>query len=231
MPMNCKHDFVMTEEYNAYVKEQIEPRIDFLLAPDGTPISKEYPEKESGPKLYNKVWKRKPQRDNIHPYMPVMVELCKKYSPNIKDVLEVGAGFGNLAIMVIEALDLSSYTAYEFSKAYKSIEERFEKVPIETHVISESFRECSNLERFDCVIATEVFEHIYWDIEFILKIPKDTHLYFSVPAKHAKDHVRAFLLPDSIWARYHDLLEIYEIRTVCLHENFPKWWCVAAHKL
>ena len=232
MERNYITDLQITDAYSQYLSEQISSRASFLLSPNGTPVSKEYPENESASKFYDKIWKRKPKYNAVHPYMPVIVDLYKKYSQNVSNILEVGAGFGNLAVMLIEAKKPLSYTAYEFSKAYKHIEKLFKNIPMdcETHVYAESFRECSNIEKYDTFIATEIFEHIFWDIEFILKIPKGASLFFSVPTKHGKGHVRAFLLPESVWLRYHDFLDILEIKTVCLHEGIPKWWCVAAKK-
>jgi 2-polyprenyl-3-methyl-5-hydroxy-6-metoxy-1,4-benzoquinol methylase len=213
------------------MEEQIHELKNHVIDSDGVPISKEFPERELGSKMYNKVWKRKPKYDNIHPYMPVIVELCKTYFPTANNILEVGAGFGHLAIQFIDTLTPESYTAYEFSSAAKKLKKRLKKMTCETAVYQDSFRDIENFGNYDCVLALEVFEHIGWDLEFLSKLRKGMWVFFSVPTKHAKNHVRAFLTHESIWKRYQDVLDIHEIRCLCLRTDFPKWWCVAACKL
>ena len=226
---NLNTDFKMNNTYSKYIDDQMSAGKDFLFSLDGVPISKEYPEKEVSSEIYDKIWDKKPHHNNVHPYMSIMAELCKKHSPDVKHIIDVGAGFGNMAIMFIDKIKPLSYTAYEFSNAHEKITERFKNVSCETNVIVDSFRECS-LEKFDCVVATEIFEHICWDIEFLSKIPSGTYIYFSVPSHHSIVHVRAFLVPESIYLRYDDVVDIIDIKTVYRHKDIPKWWCVAARK-
>lgn len=231
MEENYKHDFAMTDIYKKFMDDQINNLLNHFIDSEGVPISKEFPERELGSKAYNKVWKRKPQRDSEHPYMPVTIELCKTYHSTAKNILEVGAGFGNFALSFIDTFTPESYTAFEFSSAAKKLKKRLKKLACETVVCQDSFRDVQNFDNYDCVIALEVFEHISWDLEFLSKLKTGTWVFFSVPTKHAKDHVRAFLTHASIWKRYRDIVDISEIRCLCLHPDFPKWWCVAACKL
>ena len=231
MELSYKLDFKTTPIYEEFIEEQIHELQNYFIDSEDVPISKEFPERELGSKAYNKVWKKKPQRDDEHPYMPVTIELCKTYQPAAKNVLEVGAGFGNFALNFICTFTPESYTAYEFSSAAKKIKKRLKKLACKTVVYKDSFRDVENFDNYDCVIALEVLEHISWDLEFLSKLKKGTWVFFSVPTKHAKDHVRAFLTHESIWKRYRSILKIHEIRSLCFHPDFPKWWCVAACKL
>lgn len=230
MQPSYKHDFKMTPIYEKFMEEQIHKIKNHILDPDGIPISKEFHKRELGPKTYNKIWRKKPKYYDKHPYMPVIMYLCQTYYPTAKNILEVGAGFGHFAVKFVSTFNPDSYTAYEFSSAAKLLKKRLGELPCKTTVYKGDFHDMEDYDDYDCVIALEILEHINWDLGFLLRLKRDTWAFFSLPTKHAKNHVRAFLTHKSIWKRYRDILDIREIKSLCLYENFPKWWCIAARK-
>ncbi|MCK5604324.1 class I SAM-dependent methyltransferase [Candidatus Pacearchaeota archaeon] len=182
---------------------------------------------EVGPEVYNNFWRENPRYNTSHPYIDETIMLMCKSVGHIDNVLEVGAGFGHMAKDVITRYSPTSYTAYEFSDAMDSMSKLLE--PLETDctisLFKDTFRDVTDFYRYDCVIALEIFEHINWDLEFIEKIRRDTWVFFSIPTKPSKFHVRHFLMEDEVRVRYGELLDIKEI---VFAPN--KWHCVAAKR-
>lgn len=56
--MEYKHDFKTTSIYEEFIEEQIHELQNYLVDSDGVPISKEFPERQLGPKTSNKPYKK-----------------------------------------------------------------------------------------------------------------------------------------------------------------------------
>jgi len=228
--MTYKHNFVTTNKYKEFMKSQLAEKSHKLV--NGVVVSKEFTDRERDKDFYSKTWDRHPNRDKYQPYMEESIEMIKEKDCVPKNVLEVGAGCGNMLQKFITEFEPESYTAYEFSNSVKKINKKLKGIKVRTKisVVNDTFKDIEDIERYDCIIAHEIFEHIKWDIEFIEKIKAGTNLFFSVPTKHAKDHVRSFLTHESIYERYSSLVHIQEIRAICLHPEIYKWWCVSSVK-
>ena len=163
---------------------------------------------------YSEFWSRNPKYGEILPYMRPMLEIIKA-TCEPKHVLEVGFGFGHMIAMVVDEIRPKTYTGYEFSDSFDYAEVMLQGVNNEDctiDLINYTFRYSADLNKYDCVIAQEIFEHIIWDLEFVKEIEAGTWVFFSVPNKPAKCHVRHFGNKDEIHDRYDGLLDISDIR-------------------
>lgn len=178
---------------------------------------------EMGPEMYDEHWSNNLGYITEHPYVKPMIEMIRESKHQPKNVLEVGAGFGFAAKRIIDNFSPETYFAYEFSNAIFHLHGILISLKNECEVflIKESFKNIEDVERFDCVVAMEIFEHINWDLEFIGKIKPGTKVFFSVPTKPGKFHVRHFENVNEITNRYGGLLDIKNIIYVP-----NKWWCV-----
>lgn len=180
---------------------------------------------EVGPVLYDEFWRRNPNYIKEHPYVQPIVDMLKKLEVTPENVLEVGAGFGFTAKKIIEELKLSVYTVYEFSSAMLHLRGLMSSLnrSCKVNLMWQTFENIKDANTFDCIIALEVFEHICWDLDFIGKLAPGTKVFFSVPSKAAKLHVRHFENDDEIYERYDMLLDIKKIEFVP-----HKWRCVSS---
>ena len=190
---------------------------------------KEFPNRECGPDTYNSIWFRNPKYTTHEGlYVQDIVNLLKKFHPNPQHILDVGAGFGIPAAKIIHQLQPQAYTLYEFSDAadyiLKFLKPFGDALSCSIKAYKQSFRDIENLERFDCIVALEILEHINWDLKFLEKIKSGTLVFLSVPKKHGLYHVRAFPNARHVVGRYSKLLDIKEIVII------GKWYCVAAKR-
>ena len=229
----------MTETRKQYVEKSIKMG-KFYRNKDSVVVSREYPNKEmtseAEDKIYNKNHKDKPRK-----YYGITNKLCKKYYPNPSCVLEVGSGSGYFAKKYINCLKPKKYVACDFCKmAILRMKKRIKmtentKIQIKYKNINDIRK--IDLEKFDCVIALEVLEHVTKDLKFLSKINKGTWVFLSVPRIYGYNHVRAFLTPDSICYRYRKLLNIYEIRedkrniNFKSRHNYPLIWIAVGQKI
>jgi 2-polyprenyl-3-methyl-5-hydroxy-6-metoxy-1,4-benzoquinol methylase len=230
MGVPYKHNFSNTDVYRKYVRQQIKSK-KHIIGEDGVPVSLEYLDRERDKEFYDESWATHPDRDKIASYMVETANLISEHNGDPKRVLEVGAGCGGMVVEFFNRFNPEKYVAYEFSDAAKKITQKVTDNELKNvSVIQDSFKDLNDFSEYDTIIALEIFEHIGWDLEFISKIPSGKWLFFSVPVKHAKDHVRAFIDHKSIVKRYGDMLDVKEVRSLCLHKDMYKWWCVASQK-
>lgn len=186
----------------------------------------EVPENEVGPEHYNAFFKRNPKyKSTRHPYIKPIINMMWESKCKFTNILEIGAGFGLASEEIISKFKPESYCGYEFSNAMSGLRERLNQFSTLCNIslINDTFKDIDRMDRFDCVIALEILEHINWDLDFIKKINPGTKVFFSVPTKPNKLHVRHFIDKDSIIKRYSEFLEINSIEFVP-----HKWHCVYA---
>lgn len=70
----------------------------------------------------------------------------------------------------------------------------------------------------------EVLEHLDKDIEIILKIKRNTKVYFSVPNFNSEGHVRVFKNENDIVERYKDCFIFNDIFTFQIGKNKKKFY-------
>ncbi len=236
MKFNYKTNFKLDIYRQKFINKTIKNG-KFYINKDNIILSKEYPENEIK-NLNSDSYSKKKFKDKKRKYYIIIEKLCKQYYPNSINVIEVGAGTGRFAKMYISKFKPKNYILYDSSKLMirrikkKLKTQNFTKIIIK----NKSFKNISELNKYDCVIALEALEHINWDKEFLSSISHGTWVFFSVPRVHAFNHVRAFLTPDSITYRYKDILNIYEIREVRRNINFkskhnyPIHWAIVSQK-
>jgi 2-polyprenyl-3-methyl-5-hydroxy-6-metoxy-1,4-benzoquinol methylase len=236
--MNFINEFKCGKFRKKFIEKMIRTG-EFYRNKNGVVLSKEYPENEKNNFNNDGYGKKKPKNRKKNHY-PVINRLCKKYYSSPTNVLEVGPGNGYFAKMYINKFKPKSYTLYDTSdRMIKIIKNKFlgeDRTKI--NIKNKSFKDIpkSEFNNYDCVLGLQVFEHINWDKEFLYSINSGTWVFFSVPRVHGFNHVRAFMTPDSIYYRYHDVLDICEIREVVrtIHfkskHNYPLIFAVAAKR-
>jgi len=180
-------------------------------------------ENEVGPEQYDEHWSCRGSYIQEHPYEQPAIEMIKRSCSKPINVLEIGAGFGFTLIKILQEFKPETYVAYEFSSSVYHIRGLLHnlKSNSEVFILKKSFRDMFAPELYDCVIALEIFEHIIWDLEFIERLAPGTRVFFSVPTKPGKFHVRHFENEKEITDRYEDLLDFKEMIFVP-----NKWWVV-----
>ncbi len=199
---------------------------------DNIYISKEFPNKEEEAKSYNAIWKRSSSHMLTKKYEGTILNLITNLiGSEIKNVLEIGAGFGNLAYSIIDNICVNTYCCYEFSNAYRYIKKP-KKSTCNLKVYNKTFQYLTekDLKEYQLIVATEIFEHINWDLEFISKLKRSTILAVTIPTFPAKNHVRFFPVIESIYCRYKNYLDIIPTPTCIKKGNKLRWWCFLARR-
>jgi len=182
-------------------------------------------ENEAGPEQYDEHWSQRGSYMREHPYERSVVEMIKRSGHKPVNILEIGAGFGFTVLKILREFEPETYVAYEFSSAVYHIRGLLYnfKSNSEVFLFKKSFRDMSSPELYDCIIALEIFEHITWDLEFIERLAPGAKVFFSVPNKPGKFHVRHFENEKEIMDRYESILDIKEITFVP-----NKWWVISS---
>ena len=190
----------------------------------------EYSEHERSFEYYNELWSRKADQHNqVHPYVSVVLNLAQKYKMSPRNVIDIGAGFGNPAAEFLKLFTPEMYDLYEFSSAADEISKTLtSKVPNNTriHIYKYNFQNLTRrlLAKYNVLVALEILEHINNDLEFLDKLKQKTCILFSLPISISRFHVRAFPTKRQIYQRYSHLINIIEINPILDHTNTIKWW-------
>lgn len=144
-------------------------------------------------------------------YYPLFKQVLKVVShSNVKSVLEVGCGSGAFAHMLMDTSTLD-YRGFDFSSV------AVEKAKARTGR-SDAFYEgdatsASAYEgrAYDCIVCTEVLEHIERDLDAIARWPAGTLCVCSVPNFDSDSHVRFFRAENEVCDRYGQLIDLANI--------------------
>lgn len=146
-----------------------------------------------------------PYRHSV--YFPLFKRVLEEVQrQNAHAILEVGCGAGAFGHMVLEQTNLA-YQGFDFSSVAvaKAIARTGRNdMFYEGDATSQS---AYNDKQFDCIVCTEVLEHIENDLEAISRWPIGTHCVCSVPNFDADSHVRFFHDEDEVRARYGKLVD------------------------
>jgi hypothetical protein len=66
-------------------------------------------------------------------------------------------------------------------------------------------------ERAQCVVATEVLEHIEHDVGLLSRLLPETKVFFSVPNFDDSGHVRLFESEEQIVRRYQGVVDVHGV--------------------
>lgn len=138
----------------------------------------------------------------------------------VNSILEVGCGTGAFAEIVLDRSSLL-YKGFDFSEV--SIEKARKRtgrtnlffVADATDPLPYSYSKIN----YDCIVCTEVLEHIENDIRVVENWNKGLYYVFSVPNFDSKYHVRHFTCEEDVarrYERYLDIDEIIRIKKPCL---------------
>lgn len=169
------------------------------------------------------------------PYREMWQAICRLI-PKGSRVLEVGCGPGQLGAMICAYTEPSSYRGFDFSKvaidlAKKNIEPY---KCAEVHIGDCRSQTPFSIRPYDCLVCTEVLEHIEDDHGIFRKARADgqAHVIFSVPNTDSESHVRYFDASADVVGRYQ---EHFEALTVTSHRHPNKRlkhaWFVCSGKL
>jgi SAM-dependent methyltransferase len=144
-------------------------------------------------------------------YYPLFKQVLHQVVRNkSRSVLEVGCGTGAFAKMVMDRTNLN-YQGFDFSSVAveKAIARTgrgaaFYEGDATSHAPYEG-------KQYDCVVCTEVLEHIEKDLDAISQWPAGTFCVCSVPNFDADSHVRFFRTEEEVRTRYEKLIDITDI--------------------
>lgn len=129
---------------------------------------------------------------------------------DVRSVLEVGCGSGGLAHLLITESKLD-YRGFDWSRvgvdraiARTQREEAF-------FVGDATARTTYDGRLYDCIVCTEVLEHIEQDLETVSNWKTGVVCVCSVPNFDAETHVRFFRSTDEVRARYGKLIDIEDV--------------------
>ena len=123
-------------------------------------------------------------------------------------LLEVGCGTGQLAEYLRDE-GFNHYVGFDFSK--KGIDLAQKRIPEFTFFEGNALDSSSFSIAYDVAICLEVLEHIERDLEVIRNIETGKRIIFSLPNFKVESHVRWFVKPRQIKARYYKLIDITSI--------------------
>jgi len=223
--MKC--DFVLNSEYTKFINQGIRNGLVFFDKNYGL-IYKELPENEKSKSDFNQLFDSKGETYKVaHPYYNAAVDLINRHCKNPHNILEVGAGYGLFAEVLVTIKKPDSYTCYDFSDVIDNLDtSNYDNFIVK----KENLFNIDNHADYDCVIALNVLDHMRKDVEFIQKLKLGTFVFFSLFNRYVDDCVRSFLLPEDIQNRYQDSLDIKEIKCIRQKKGNGIWWVVAAER-
>ena len=230
-----KCDFLPHRQYVSHINNSL--RKGHCVLKDGFLVSVEQDGRELGGEAYDDVFQKKIEAFNHSlPYYGEIIKLARKYKLAPKNVLEIGAGFGSFAVEFVDRMNPIKYVACEFAPfPFSFLRDRSKKSnfsPLHKNIYDLS---ADYVETFDCVIALEVLEHIKNDLGFLNKVSSGADILMTLPTQESFNHVRMFLLPCSVWERYHKVIDIKEIAAIYIERGkktrCPKWWAIIGKKI
>ena len=147
-------------------------------------------------------------------YFPLFKRVLRELlRHNVKSVLEVGCGAGGFAHLVMDKTKLH-YRGFDFSAvAVKKAIERTQR-PDAFYVGDATAESSYEGHNYECIVCTEVLEHVEQDLKAIEKWKAGVLCICSVPNFDSETHERFFRSEDEVRARYGALIDIKEIARV-----------------
>ena len=129
-----------------------------------------------------------------------------------KSILDLGCGAGQMATFLRD-LGVSRYLGIDFSP--RRIQRAKAICPEFDFAVADLFETPAFETRdYDCVVCTEVLEHLNQDLDLIKRVRGGTRFLASVPNFPWESHVRHFENADMVTERYGDILS-----EICVHTH------------
>lgn len=143
-------------------------------------------------------------------YYPMFQECLEQtVAQGARGVLEVGCGAGAFAHMLLDHTDIT-YQGFDFNTvAIGHARRRLGREDLFSH--GDALDKGMYTGTFDCILCTEVLEHIERDIDVIRNWPPGINCVCSVPNFDDPTHVRLFVDEAEIIARYGNVIDITRI--------------------
>lgn len=182
---------------------------------------------ERPPEWYDNVYENR-QEYSVHytksVYYPLWTVIIDRLrAMNARSILEIGCGSGQLAQAVREVLPPVHYYGFDISPvavemaAKSNPDYRFE---IADALETELYRSVD----YDCVIATEVLEHIERDRDVVRSISGGSRFIGSVPNFDSESHVRFFKSASEVKERYESLFDALSVSTIIFSERKAEFY-------
>ena len=152
------------------------------------------------------------------PYYPMFVAALSELGRhNATRVLEVGCGPGHLGQMILEQSTIK-YHGFDFSPvAIKKAIDNYGRPDL--FYVADATDPTSYKPDYDCLVCTEVLEHIEDDIGVVRCWEKGSLCVCSVPNFDSKYHVRFFASENEVRRRYGGLIKIKSIKRVKVRQT------------
>jgi tetratricopeptide (TPR) repeat protein len=144
-------------------------------------------------------------------------------------ILDLGCGPGQFAQAVHELLPGRRYHGVDFSEV--AIERAARLLPeFQFTKVSLPIPNYAPFGAFDCVVCTEVLEHVDDDLAILETVPAGTQVVFSVPNFDSFGHVRLFDSASSVHARYGHLFHDLAITSASMGGRHVLWLATGVKK-
>ena len=157
-----------------------------------------------GPDHYDQAYKqseeyRRPYaQSRYYPIWTVISDRIRR--SGVRRILEVGCGSGQLAACLLDQ-GVEDYVGVDFSSV--AIEMARKAVPGARFLVGDARALTIYSESaYDCIVCTEVLEHIQDDLVVLSRFPPGKRCLCTVPDFPYESHVRHFLNAEEVVARY-----------------------------
>ncbi len=146
-------------------------------------------------------------------FYPMYKAVLRRLRANsVENIIEVGCGSGAFAHMLLENTNVA-YQGFDFSES--GVRQAVTRTGrSDAFYVADATRPESYRSDYDCVVCTEVLEHIERDLDVISLWRPGTYCICSVPNFDATTHVRHFRNETEVRNRYGSLISIEHIERV-----------------
>jgi 2-polyprenyl-3-methyl-5-hydroxy-6-metoxy-1,4-benzoquinol methylase len=178
---------------------------------------------EKGPEWYDvladqeKMYSLAPKESSYYPVWEKVIEAIRRSDRRLGGrIIELGCGSGQLARMIYSS-GMQYHIGIDFSHNMIELAKKMNPDLSDRFHCQNFFKEMPFLDEGDCIIMTEVLEHLEDDLKLIEKIPSGCHIIFSVPSYITQSHVRAFRNDNDIRVRYENLIRFNKIIPIVMN--------------
>lgn len=158
------------------------------------------------------------------PVYPIWLKIVGKIGDEER-VLDLGCGTGQLANVLVSS-GKKFVLGVDFSVV--GIEKAKSLMPFGRFEVGDIYRRwVYDVVGYDCVVLSEVMEHLEYDLAVLGHIKSGAHVIFTVPNYLTVEgsHVRAFISKSEIVSRYEKMVDIKGMEEVMMNkvENQKVW--------